>query len=72
MINVDQAIDRIETAIPGLKVTHYSLREEDPKVFDMTLEFDGKIIKCEGHVTRFRAVDEAFIQKIRERVQNAE
>lgn len=62
MKNVDMALAILAEAIPGLQVSDYKTTAD---TFNMKLERDGVIIPCEGHVTRLRNIDSAFIEKVR-------
>jgi hypothetical protein len=63
MINVDDAFKILAEAIPGLIVMSYEKTGRDS--FSMKLKLNGKVIPCEGHVSRLRSIDTAFIEKIR-------
>lgn len=63
MKNVDEALQVLADAIPGLLVTAYEKSSND--TFLMKLELEGKVVPCEGHVTRLRNIDAAFIEKVR-------
>jgi hypothetical protein len=63
MKNVDDALKTLTDAIPGLLVTSYE--KTGVYTFSMTLNLDGKVVPCEGHIARLRNIDAAFIDKVR-------
>jgi hypothetical protein len=63
MLNIDDAIKRLEQAIPGLKVENY--KKVGDNVFNMDLVLNGKRRGADGEIKRFRNIDQAFIDKVK-------
>ncbi len=63
-LNVDDAIAKIELAIEGVRIEGYQKREDDPKSFDLTLNFQGRDIPLEGHIDRLLRVRDGYIIKM--------
>lgn len=66
MLNVDDAIKHLEQSIPGLKIENYTKTGDN--LFKMDLMHNGRTISCEGEITRFRTIDQMFIEKIKARL----
>ncbi len=57
LLNVDEAISCIESAIEGSKIVNFKteVNPDGVKVnFSFQLELGGKVVPCEGHVDKLR------------------